>query len=171
MIRPLRFETARYAPTPESGSYTKAGEHVYDHPHLWGSKRTGPDVAREGGLRGNMWHYKHMIDPKALSPGSVMPAYPWLRDDDLNTSLLPKKIEAMQTLGVPYPKGYAQKAQGDLDKQANEIALDIVENMPKVALKGQDKNAKINELKKKEIVALIAYLQRLGTDIKVKQAK
>jgi cytochrome c oxidase cbb3-type subunit I/II len=169
MIRPLRFETARYAPTPESGGYTKAGEHVYDHPFLWGSKRTGPDLAREGGLRGNLWHYKHMIDPKGLSPGSIMPAYTWLKEDNLDTDLLPKKIEAMQTLGVPYPKGYAQKAKIDLEKQAEAIAADIVENTPKVALNGQDKNAKINELKQKEIIALIAYLQRMGTDIKVKK--
>jgi cytochrome c oxidase cbb3-type subunit I/II len=171
MIRPLRFETARYAPTAESGGYTKAGEHVYDHPFLWGSKRTGPDLAREGGLRGNLWHYKHMIDPKALSPGSIMPAYTWLKEDKLDTYLLPKKIEAMQTLGVPYPKGYAQKAKADLDKQALEIATDIVQNTPKIALNGQDKQAKINELKQKEIIALIAYLQRMGTDIKVKQPK
>ena len=165
MIRPMRFETTRY------GEYTKAGEHVYEHPHLWGSKRTGPDLAREGGLRGNIWHYKHMIDPKGISPGSIMPAYPWMRDDNLNTSLLVKKINAMRKLGVPYPKNYENKALSDLNKQAEVIAADIVKSMPKVALNGMKESDKVAELKQKEIVALIAYLQRIGTDIKVKPSK
>lgn len=165
MIRPMRFETTRY------GEYTKAGEHVYEHPHLWGSKRTGPDLAREGGLRGNIWHYKHMIDPKGISPGSIMPAYPWMRDDNLNTSLLEKKIRAMRKLGVPYPKNYESKALADLNKQAEVIAADIVKSMPKVALNGMKESDKVAELKQKEIVALIAYLQRIGTDIKVKPSK
>lgn len=165
MIRPMRFETTRY------GDYTKAGEHVYEHPFLWGSKRTGPDLAREGGLRGNIWHYKHMIDPKAISPGSIMPAYPWMRDDNLNTSLLIKKIQAMRKLGVPYPKGYEYQATADLNKQAEVIAQDIVKSMPKVALNGMKESEKVSELKQKEIVALIAYLQRIGTDIKVKPSK
>jgi cytochrome c oxidase cbb3-type subunit I/II len=165
MIRPMRFETTRY------GEYTKAGEHVYEHPHLWGSKRTGPDLAREGGLRGNIWHYKHMIDPKGISPGSIMPAYPWMRDDNLNTSLLVKKIQAMRKLGVPYAKNYESQALTDLNKQAEVIATDIVKSMPKVALNGMKESDKVAELKQKEIVALIAYLQRIGTDIKVKPSK
>jgi cytochrome c oxidase cbb3-type subunit I/II len=162
MIRPLRFETARY------GEYSKAGEFVYDHPHLWGSKRTGPDLAREGGLRSNLWHYDHMIRPKDVSKGSIMPAYPWLKTDDLDVSLLERKIKAMRTLGVPYKEGYENEAMKDLNQQALEIATDLVNNMPKEILKGIDKEAKIKELQKKEIVAMIAYLQRLGTDIKVK---
>lgn len=162
MVRPMRFETTRY------GEYSKGGEHVYDHPHLWGSKRTGPDLAREGGLRGNLWHYKHMIDPKALSPGSVMPAYPWLRDENLNTSLLEKKINAMRTLGVPYPEGYEKIALKDVEVQSKIIAEDIVKSMPEVALTGMSAEAKVKDLQQKEIIALIAYLQRLGTDIKVK---
>jgi cytochrome c oxidase cbb3-type subunit I/II len=162
MVRPLRFETARY------GEYSKAGEFVYDHPHLWGSKRTGPDLAREGNLRSHSWHYNHMIRPKDISSGSIMPAYPWLRDDDLDVSLLEKKISAMRTLGVPYKEGYEKQAMADLESQAKAIAEDIVQNMPKEVLKNINKDAKINELRQKEIVALIAYLQRLGTDIKVK---
>ncbi|HRP52763.1 MAG TPA: cytochrome-c oxidase, cbb3-type subunit II, partial [Fluviicola sp.] len=162
MVRPMRFETTRY------GEYSKGGEHVYDHPHLWGSKRTGPDLAREGGLRGNLWHYKHMIDPKALSPGSVMPAYPWLRDENLNTSLLEKKINAMRTLGVPYPEGYEKIALKDVEVQSKIIAEDIVKSMPEVALTGMSAEAKVKDLQQKESIALIAYLQRLGTDIKVK---
>lgn len=165
MVRPMRFETTRY------GDYSKAGEHVYDHPFLWGSKRTGPDLAREGGLRGNIWHYKHMIDPKGVSPGSIMPAYPWMRDDKLNTSLLTKKISAMRKLGVPYKPGYEDIALKELDKQAYTIAEDIVKNMPEMALNGMDKETKIKELQQKEIIALIAYLQRIGTDIKAKPSK
>ncbi len=160
MIRPLRFETVRY------GEYSKAGEFVYDHPFLWGSKRTGPDLAREGGLRSNFWHYQHMIRPKDVSPGSLMPAYTWFKEDDLDVSLLEKKIRAMQTLGVPYAKGYDKIAMKDLEKQALIIATDIVENLPKDVLAAMDKNAAIENMKKKEIVALIAYLQRMGTDIK-----
>ncbi|WP_343604252.1 cytochrome-c oxidase, cbb3-type subunit I [Fluviicola sp.] len=165
MVRPMRFETTRY------GDYSKAGEHVYDHPFLWGSKRTGPDLAREGGLRGNIWHYKHMIDPKGVSPGSIMPAYPWMRDDKLNTSLLTKKISAMRKLGVPYKPGYEDIALKELNKQAYTIAEDIVKNMPEMALNGVDKETKIKELQQKEIIALIAYLQRIGTDIKAKPSK
>ena len=165
MIPPMRYKTARY------GEYSKAGENVYDHPFQWGSKRTGPDLAREGGLRGNMWHYEHFDRPKDISKGSIMPAYTWLRENDLNTELLPKKIEAMQTFGVPYAKGYSSKALADLKKQAHVIAEDIVNNMPAIALKGTSKEAKIKEIESKEVIALIAYMQRLGTDIKVKPAK
>lgn len=160
MIRPLRFETVRY------GEYSKSGEFVYDHPFQWGSKRTGPDLAREGGLRSNLWHYEHMIRPKDVSEGSIMPAYPWMRTDDLDLSLTEKKIEAMQTLNVPYPKGYAQQAVADLKKQAREIAEDIVNNFEAEVLKNVNKEDLIKDIEKKEIVAVIAYLQRLGKDIK-----
>jgi len=163
MVRPLRFETARY------GEYSKSGEFVYDHPFQWGSKRTGPDLAREGGLRSNYWHYQHMIVPKDVSPGSVMPAYTWMKENDLDISLIEGKINAMRTLGVPYKKGYEKQALKDLKVQAEVIATDIVNNLPKEIQKKINKKQEINSLKKKEIVALIAYLQRLGTDIKVEQ--
>ncbi|HNR85124.1 MAG TPA: cytochrome-c oxidase, cbb3-type subunit I [Taishania sp.] len=166
MIRPLRFETARY------GDYSKAGEFVYDHPFQWGSKRTGPDLAREGGLRSDYWHYQHMIRPKDVTPGSIMPAYPWLKENDLDVSLTEKKIRAMQKLGVPYETGYDLKAMGDLQKQAKQVATrivtDIFNKLPKELQKDFNKDAEIAKMEKKEIVALIAYLQRLGTDIKVK---
>jgi cytochrome c oxidase cbb3-type subunit I/II len=169
MIRPLRFETARY------GEYSKAGEFVYDHPFQWGSKRTGPDLAREGGLRSHYWHYQHMIRPKDVTPGSIMPAYPWLNTDDLNTSLTAKKIKAMQTLEVPYPAGYENQALADLQKQAKEIAkaltTDIYNKLPKEVQKTFNKEEEIAKLEKKEIVALIAYLQRLGTDIKAEKTE
>ena len=147
MIRPFRFETERY------GEYSKAGEFVYDHPFQWGSKRTGPDLQREGGKYPHSWHYNHMMDPTIMSPGSLMPPYPWLLDDDLDTSTTSAKIEAMQTLGVPYPAGYASVANRDLSKQAGEIAKDLLASGIET-----DPN--------KEIIALIAYLQRLGIDTK-----
>jgi len=160
MIRPLRFETARY------GEYSKSGEFVYDHPFQWGSKRTGPDLAREGGKRSNSWHYDHMIRPKDISPGSIMPAYPWMAENEIDLSIIDRKIRAMQTLGVPYEKGYDKKAKADAEAQALEIATDIVNNMPEEVKKGMNIKAKIDEIKRKEVIALIAYLQRLGTDIK-----
>jgi cytochrome c oxidase cbb3-type subunit I/II len=155
MIRPLRFETERY------GEYSKAGEFVYDHPFLWGSKRTGPDLAREGGLRTDSWHYGHMIIPKQWSPGSIMPAYPWLADDELDLTYTQKKISVMRKLGVPYAEGYEDRALEDLSKQANEIAQRIVRD-----LAAQDSDIQVESIAKTEIIALIAYLQRLGTDIK-----
>ncbi len=160
MIRPLRYETARY------GEYSKSGEFVYDHPFQWGSKRTGPDLAREGGLRSNYWHYQHFIRPKEVSPGSIMPAYTWLKENDLDVSLIENKINAMRTLGVPYSEGYEKKALSELKAQAHEIAVDIVNNLPKEVQKGINKKAEIYRLEQKEIVALIAYMQRLGVDIK-----
>jgi cytochrome c oxidase cbb3-type subunit I/II len=147
MIRPFRFETERY------GEYSKAGEFVYDHPFQWGSKRTGPDLQREGGKYPNSWHYNHMMDPTSMSPGSLMPPYPWLLDDDLDTSTTEAKIKAMQTLGVPYPAGYASVANRDLSKQADEISKDLLASG-------------IETASNKEIIAMIAYLQRLGVDIK-----
>ena len=148
-VRPFRSETTRY------GEYSKAGEYVYDHPFLWGSKRTGPDLHRLGQKYPNKWHYDHMLDPTITSPGSIMPAYPWLIKQDLDKSNTPAKIRAMQILGVPYPEGFADEAIAHLDKQANEIAKDLKDNGIEVS-------------PNKEIIAMIAYLQRLGTDIKVK---
>lgn len=169
LVRPLRFETARY------GEYSKSGEFVYDHPFQWGSKRTGPDLAREGGntkiRKSNFWHYQHLMAPKDVSPGSIMPAYTWLRDDNLDLSLTAKKIRAMQTLGVPYKKGYDKIAVADLKAQAKIVAEDIVNTTPKQALIGVNKAALVRDIQDKEIVAVIAYLQRLGVDITVKSKK
>ena len=169
LVRPLRFETARY------GDYSKSGEFVYDHPFQWGSKRTGPDLAREGGntkiRKSNFWHYQHLMAPKDVSPGSIMPAYTWLREDKLDLSLTPKKIRAMQTLGVPYAKGYDQKAIKDLKTQARLIAEDIGKTTPKQALIGVNQKSLIKEIEQKEIIAVIAYLQRLGLDITLQPKK
>lgn len=147
MIRPFRDEVARY------GEYSKAGEFIYDHPFQWGSKRTGPDLAREGGKYPDSWHYNHMYDPGTMSPGSIMPAYPWLLENKLDTASTPAKIRAMQKLGVPYAEGYANSANAELMQQADAIAASL-------------KKDKINTASDKEIVALIAYLQRIGRDIK-----
>ena len=147
MIRPFRDEVARY------GEYSKAGEFVYDHPFQWGSKRTGPDLAREGGKYPDSWHYNHMYDPRSMSPGSIMPQYPWLLDNKLDTASTPAKIKAMITLGVPYEKDYANRANADLMEQAKTI-------------EGNLKKDKIETDPDMEIIALIAYLQRLGKDIK-----
>ena len=147
MIRPFRSETERY------GEYAKAGEFVYDHPFLWGSRRTGPDLLRIGGKYPDSWHYHHMLEPESMSPGSIMPPYPWLFDSDLDVSLTEAKISAMRTLGVPYEEGYEAQAGSDVVAQQKAVAANLAQDGVKVG-------------ETKEIVALIAYLQRLGTDIK-----
>ncbi|MFI5202767.1 MAG: cbb3-type cytochrome c oxidase subunit II, partial [Candidatus Kapaibacterium sp.] len=141
-------ETERY------GEYSKPGEFVYDHPFLWGSKRTGPDLARIGGKYPSAWHWKHMMDPRSTSPNSIMPAYSWLYDDDLDISHTEGKIMTMQKLGVPYPYDYEFDATDDLKAQEKKIAGDLTSSGI----------ANVNP--NREIIALIAYLQRLGTDIK-----
>lgn len=151
MIRPFRSEVERY------GEYTKAGETVYDFPTQYGSKRTGPDLAREGvtslpNYKPNSWHYNHMIDPQKMNAESIMPPYPWLATRDLDIASTPAKIRAMIKLGVPYPENYDKAAIDDLQMQAHEIG----ENLRQSGIKVDDN---------KEIIALIAYLQRLGTDI------
>ena len=148
MVRPFRDEVARY------GEYSKAGEFIYDHPFQWGSKRTGPDLARLGGKYPDSWHYNHMLEPQSMSPGSIMPSYGWLFDNKIDTTVTGAKIRAMQTLGVPYPKDYDVQANADLQKQANFIKASLQKDQLQV-----HSNA--------EIVALIAYLQRIGTDIKL----
>lgn len=149
MIRPFRYEVARY------GEYSKSGEFVYDHPFQWGSKRTGPDLAREGSAKlrkGNDWHYNHFYNPRLLEPKSIMPAYPWLFHRTIDTGSTAAKIRAMQTLGVPYPKGYDRIANQDLMKQASMITEDL-------------KQKKVFTQPSLEIIALIAYMQKLGRDI------
>ena len=148
MVRPFRSETERY------GEYSKAGESVYDHPFLWGSERKGPDLAREGGKYPDAWHYNHMDDPSSTSPGSIMPRYSWLLTQKLDTACLPARLNALRKVGVPYPAGYENgPAQKDLEAQAARV----VEGLKIGSVKADAD---------KEIIALIAYLQRLGTDIK-----
>jgi cytochrome c oxidase cbb3-type subunit I/II len=149
MVRPFRSETERY------GEFSKSGEFVFDHPFLWGSKRTGPDLHREGGKYPNSWHYQHMREPSTMSPGSIMPAYAFLYEQTLNTSQTSDKLAAMKALGVPYEDIQIQHAVKDLEAQAKGIQVQLATEKIKI---GADK----------EIIALIAYLQRLGTDISKK---
>jgi cytochrome c oxidase cbb3-type subunit I/II len=151
MIRPFRSETERY------GEYSKAGEFVYDHPFLWGSERTGPDLHRIGGKYPDAWHYNHLDDPRSTSPGSIMPRYSWLLTQTLDTTSLPARIGALRRVGVPYPAGYEQVAQKELEAQAAKV----VENLKVGSIKADPD---------KEIIAVIAYLQRLGKDIKAAPA-
>jgi cytochrome c oxidase cbb3-type subunit I/II len=147
MIRPFRSETERY------GEYSKAGEFVYDHPFLWGSKRTGPDLHRIGGKYSNSWHYNHMLAPDAVSTGSIMPSYTWLFEQSIDKGATAGKIRALRKIGVPYETGYEEIANEDLDKQAQGIVTSLKADGIEVASEA-------------EIIALIAYLQRMGTDIK-----
>jgi cytochrome c oxidase cbb3-type subunit I/II len=151
LVRPFRSETIRY-----NGEYSKAGEYVYDHPFLWGSKRTGPDLHRIGGKYSNAWHYNHMWDPTSMSSGSIMPPYPWLFENPIDVGSTAAKITAMRKIGVPYPENYESMAATELEDQA----VVVTENLKK---EGVETDPGL------EIIALIAYLQRLGTDIKVEK--
>ncbi len=152
MIRPFRSETQRYGP------YSKSGEFVYDHPFLWGSKRTGPDLSREGTAKlrkSDSWHYQHLLDPRIDVPASIMPAYPWVVKSPMDTASIPARIRAMQALGVPYDDGYDQIAIADLMEQARGIAQNIEKEL----------NLESGTIRPNtEVIAIIAYLQRLGVD-------
>ena len=150
MIRPFRDEVVRY------GEYSKSGESVYDHPFQFGSKRTGPDLARIGGKYPVYWHYRHMRDPKVINADSIMPPYPWMYENDVDTSHIQKKLEVMRKLGVPYTDAQVASAAADLEAEAKAVA-------DKLFAQGVPKD---EGLYKKQIIALIAYLDRLGTDIK-----
>jgi cytochrome c oxidase cbb3-type subunit I/II len=166
LIRPFRSEVERY------GDYSKSGEYVYDHPFLWGSKRTGPDLAREGvpgrpfnGGRDDIWHFNHMYDPQSISPGSVMPRYQWLIKNTIDNSTIQDKMRTMVTLGVPYTDQEIADAMKSIDAQSSKIEAKLLTNPDIKKAFGNDTAA---PLKDREIVALIAYLQRLGTDTQVK---
>ncbi len=153
MVRPFRHELERY------GEYGKPGETVYEHPFLWGSKRTGPDLSRVGGKYPNLWHVRHMEDPRSTSPRSIMPPYPWLLKKELNLNNLPTKLRRLRAVGVPYTDEEIERAVADAQAQARAIAADV------------EANQGPSGLENKEIVALVAYLQRLGMDIKAAQAQ
>ncbi|WP_353077539.1 cytochrome-c oxidase, cbb3-type subunit I [Flavobacterium sp.] len=170
LVRPFRSEVKRY------GEYSKSGEYVYDHPFLWGSKRTGPDLMRVGGKYPHSWHFSHMWNPQATTTGSIMPAYKWMFDNKkMKHDDIQKKMSVMKTLGVPYTDAEIANAFISIEKQATEIekGLETDPNFSKSYAASKEK-AKITgetfvQMKDREIVALIAYLQRLGTDIKVKK--
>jgi cytochrome c oxidase cbb3-type subunit I/II len=143
-IRPLVDEKLRY------GDPSTIGESIYDHPYQWGSKRTGPDLSREGKKYPDMWHFQHLIDPRQIQPKSIMPAYGWLADAKIDYSQIKKKLNVLRNLGVPYTDVEVQNADIDAEKQALQISD---------ALKQQGVTGKIEN---KEIIAMIAYLQALG---------
>ena len=143
MIRTLVPDVLRYGP------YSEIGESIYDYPYQWGSRRTGPDLAREGGMRGDDWHYWHMLDPRQISEQSNMPGYPWMAEKETNYDALPSKISVMKTLGVPYPDWTDEEIIAEAKQQAEAIAANL-------------KTLNVLVPPEKEIVAMIAYLQKLG---------
>lgn len=168
VIRPFRDEVVRF--NGKNGQYSKAGEFVYDRPFLWGSKRTGPDLHRQGGKNPSSWHYKHMYNPRSTSAGSIMPRYPWLIANDLDRSQTVDKIRFMKNVyDVLYSKAEIDSATQWADNQAAKIVKEIFDEAPD--LKSAYATRPEGELNKKEIIALIAYLQRLGTDIKTTEIK
>jgi cytochrome c oxidase cbb3-type subunit I/II len=153
MIRPFVDEVVRYKGGHPTGEYSKPGEFVYDHPFQWGSRRIGPDLAREGGFRDNLWHWQHFKDPQKFAPGSLMPAYDHLFEDSIDYGDIQDRVDAMAMLNVPYGKAALDDAAGVARAQAQAIADDLV------ARGGPTGTRDL------EVIALIAYLQRLGTDI------
>jgi cytochrome c oxidase cbb3-type subunit I/II len=155
MIRTIRAETERYG-----GEYTRPGEGIYDRPFLWGSKRTGPDLAREGVLRPSAaWQYVHLGNPRAVAPGSIMPSYPWLLTNETDFSLLEPKLRALAgpPIFTPYKRDLIVHAREDAEAQALRVAAQLRQEDPRL------KDAR--GLERQEAIALIAYLQRLGTDL------
>ena len=152
MVRPMVDEIERY------GEYSKPGEDVYEYPFLWGSKRTGPDLARVGGKYNHEWHAQHFLDPELTSPGTIMPAYPWLFEKELDLSRTSRKLAAMQTLGVPYTDEEVENAAELAQAQAAQVAQEL-----------GIQNADFAGLDNKQVIALIAYMQRLGIDIQQDQ--
>jgi cytochrome c oxidase cbb3-type subunit 2 len=161
MIRPLRDEVERY------GHYSLAAESMYDRPFQWGSKRTGPDLARVGGKYSDDWHRDHMRQPKSVVPGTVMPSYPWLEQTDLDYAHMEDDMKVNAILGVPYSPDMIAKAKADVKAQATTDAPDagdLVKRYPKALARDYDGNpSRITEAD-----ALIAYLQVLGTLIDFK---
>ena len=162
MIRPFRDETERY------GHYSLAAESMYDHPFQWGSKRTGPDLARVGGRYSDEWHVQHLTDPRSVVPESIMPPYAFLAEHDLNTGDMSAHLRALKMVGVPYTAASIAKANDDLNAQANPDADagDLIKRYPKAQIRDFDGDpARLTEMD-----ALVAYLQMLGTEVDLKSA-
>ncbi|MDO7834362.1 cytochrome-c oxidase, cbb3-type subunit II [Sphingobium sp. HBC34] len=163
MIRPFRDETERY------GHYSLAAESMYDHPFQWGSKRTGPDLARVGGRYSDEWHVQHLKDPRAVVPESIMPTYPFLAERELKTGDMTGDLTALSHVGVPYSKDDIASANDDLKAQADPGAdsADLVKRYPKAQARDFDGDpARLTEMD-----ALVAYLQMIGTLVDVDAAK
>jgi cytochrome c oxidase cbb3-type subunit I/II len=145
MVRPMRAEVLRY------GEWTRAGEYAYDHPFLLGSRRIGPDLQRLGGKYPDAWHYEHMRDPRSTSPGSIMPHYTWLLERDYDVADIQASLRALRRVGVPYTDAEIEEAPAAIQAQANEITERL-------------RGTGISTPPSREIIAMIAYLQRLGRD-------
>lgn len=170
MIRPFRHEVERY------GEYSKSGEYVYDHPFLWGSKRTGPDLMRVGGKYNDNWHFNHMWDPQSTSTGSIMPSYQWLFDNKaMDFSQTEAKMRALRKIGVDYTDEDIANAQASIKAQGEKIEKSLhndpefVKSYEQSKKNAQARGEEFVPMSQREITALIAYLQRLGTDIKIKE--
>jgi cytochrome c oxidase cbb3-type subunit I/II len=144
MIRTLVPDVMRY------GDYSRLGESIWDHPYQWGSKRTGPDLARVGGKYNDAWHYDHLENPRNISTGSNMPSYTWLKEQVTDYAALPSKIRVQRMLGVPFPEYWSP---AEIDRLAKEQAKDIAKT-----LRAEGRYVDPD----REVVALIAYLQSLG---------
>jgi cytochrome c oxidase cbb3-type subunit I/II len=175
MIRTLVPDVLRYGPAKDQG-YSRLGESIYDHPYQWGSKRTGPDLAREGGplvadskvmrigRRDNLWHFNHFLDPRQTSPGSNMPPYPWLFEAKADFKSLPKRIAVQSTLGVPWPA----MSRDEIEQSARDQAMEIAESLVKAGAFLPDRPDLTPEnlrrhLAESQVVAMIAYVQKVGT--------
>jgi cytochrome c oxidase cbb3-type subunit I/II len=155
MVRPFLDETVRYGQNGQPAEYSKAGEFIYDHPFQWGSKRTGPDLAREGGRRDELWHLRHFENPRATSPGSVMPSYAHLLENGVEWSVIQSRVDAMAMLNVPYDQASLASADRVARTQAEALAAKLV------------KQGGPTGMEDKDVIALIAYIQRLGRDIRL----
>ena len=174
MIRPFRDEVVRF--NGKNGQYSKAGEFVFDRPFLWGSRRTGPDLHREGGKNPDTWHFKHMLNPRVTSPGSIMPRYPWLIYNELDRTKTKDKITLLKNVfGAPYTEDQIDNVDKIVDEQAAKIVQGIYSGDPEIKKAFEAQKAEQGEafipVEKREIIAVIAYLQRLGTDIKTSEVK
>jgi len=145
MVRPMRAEVLRY------GEWSRAWEYRYDRPFLLGSRRLGPDLHRIAGKYPDAWHYEHMEDPRAIAPGSIMPAYSWMLERTVDPSRVTKSLRALQRVGHPYVDVSEENVRGAMRSQGNEIVANL-------------RSAGIESTWDREIIAMIAYLQRLGRD-------
>jgi cytochrome c oxidase cbb3-type subunit I/II len=151
-VRPFRSETLRY------GEWARAGEYVYDRPFQLGSRRIGPDLLRVGGKYNDAWHYEHLKDPRSTSPGSIMPVYSWLHEQSYDPADVDASVQTLAKLGHPYSEAVLKDVPGVVKKQADEVVARLAESS-------------IKTTPDKEIVAVIAYLQRLGKDGRAAIAK
>ena len=165
MIRPLRDEVERY------GHYSLAAESMYDHPFQWGSKRTGPDLARVGGKYSDSWHRDHMIDPRSVVPESVMPPYKFLAEKELDYRDIADRMKAQRTVGVPYTQDAIDNARKDLEAQADPFSTDAAGLRTRYGAKVVNRDFDGNPDKITEMDAAIAYLQMLGTLVDFKSYK